>query len=244
MLRSAAGLGLIVVVAGCAAAKRGPVMAPVKPPIDVKFASVVVTQAEDVKTPGSVGGIEGVVSDEHGVVAEATIGLTGPGTAKSATTDKAGKFRFKRVKAGDYTLDLQYAEAPLELEVTVLQGTTKRLVLSVEARKETRVKCREIKVVTRTGTTAAIEGVVGNQAGLPLQGVTVVAATGDGEKVMSTGADGTFVFEGLAAGRYVVRYSRGERFKAQRTVDLVAGSRYRVDHAFDLEAMTPPPPCE
>ena len=243
-LRRAAVVGALLVVVGCAPAKRVPVMAPTKAPIDVKFASVVVMKAEDVKTPGSPGGIEGIVGGEEGAIVNATIGLTGPGTAKSVTTDTAGKFRFKRVKAGDYTLDLQYADAPLALEVTVLKGQTKKLVLSVESRKETRAKCHEIISTAGTGTNGAIEGVIGDQAGQPLGGVTVVAATADAEKVVSSGGNGTYAFDGLAPGRYVVRFSRGERFRAQRALDVVAGTRYRVDHAFDLAAAVPPPPCD
>lgn len=220
-------------------------MTPAKASIDVRFAAVVVTKAEDVKTPGSPGGIEGVVSDENGAALEgATLGLTGPAVAKSVTTDRGGRFRFKRVKAGDYTLDLQYADAPLQLEVTVLRGRTKKLALSVDARKEPRAKCHEITSVAASGTTGAIEGVVGDQAGLPLGGVTVVAATAEAEKVVSSGGDGTFAIGELAPGSYVVRFSRGERFRAERQVDVAAGARFRVDHTFDLSAAVPPPPCD
>lgn len=93
------------------------------------------------------------------------------------------------------------------------------------------------------GTTGVIAGVTRDAAGKPLNRVSVLAATMGHEYVATVDNDGTYVLDDLVPGSYVVKFSLGNNFKAERALVVDAGRKYQVDHVFDLKKPGPPLLC-
>lgn len=73
-----------------------------------------------------------------------------------------------------------------------------------------------------TSTTGLIRGIVVDEAIRPLANATVLL-TGDVPRTMSTGPDGAFGFDGLAAGTHFLKVSKVGYFESQQSADVVAG---------------------
>ncbi len=164
------------------------------------------TDLGDVALEYARGDLRGSVATEDGDSAEgAVVQLDGP-TEATTLTDDEGAYVFQAVRVGTYNVavTLPAYRAGSAANQVVVEGET-----------------REVEEVVLDIDGGRILGRVVDEAGLPIQGVTIAAEV----DIAQSGADGSFAFTGVKQGSYDLTltldgYAQGD----ERAVGVLAGS--------------------
>ncbi|WP_217177058.1 carboxypeptidase regulatory-like domain-containing protein [Streptomyces sp. AC495_CC817] len=127
-------------------------------------------------------------------IAGVTVTVTGPGgTSLSTVTDGGGAYRFLRLPAGDYRVEIEVPSGHAASGPTV---------------REESIAAADVEDVdfelTRLG---AIGGQVRDDDGAPRRGVTITVDGPGGRQQLTTDADGAYGLGALAPGTYTVAVS-------------------------------------
>ncbi len=161
----------------------------------------------------------------------ALVTLTGPGGTRTSATKANGTYAFHSLPPGDYAVSIEvpsgYAAAgPTSQSVTIGSQDVADIDFAI----------------ARPG---AIGGVVTDDAGDPVAGVTLVIDGPGGQIPLVTDEAGVYIADGLAAGDYTIVLTPPDNFTAdttERAVTISPAGENRLDQDFALEAAVAPAP--
>lgn len=201
----------------------GYVLSSLPGPIDVPAGSEAPIVAPDIVLQAA--SLSGSVTAGAQPVPGATVTIVGPGGTSSVLTDAEGGYTFEMLPPGAYEVTIEVpsgylADGPTTQEVTVDEIDVPDVDFTLQ----------------RPG---AIGGVITDQDGNAVAGVTITLDGPGGTVTATSDAAGVYLFDGVPSGEYTVEIVVPEGFDAEltsRTATITSAGEQRLDLDFTLIA--------